>query len=90
MATGRGGVPQNPNQVTSDVYDGLRLRTWDDIRDLSAYRKTGELNVQIPASSKVLVEATTWHRNADGKIELIAVKPAYVQPSLTCAAVRKS
>ncbi|MEH2226282.1 S-layer family protein [Nostoc sp.] len=90
VATGRGGVPQNPNQVTSDVYEGLGLRTWDDIRDLSAYRKTGELNVQIPASSKVLVEATTWHRNADGKIELIAVKPAYVQPSLTCAAVRKS
>ncbi|MDZ8064236.1 MAG: S-layer family protein [Nostoc sp. DedQUE08] len=86
VATGRGGVPQNPNQVTSDVYDGLRLRTWDDIRDLSAYRKTGELNAQIPASSKVLVEATTWQRNADGKIELIAVQPAYIQPSLTCAA----
>ncbi|WP_292856861.1 S-layer family protein [Nostoc sp. LPT] len=88
VATGRGGIPQNPNQqVTSDVYDGLRLRTWDDVRDLSAYRKTGELNAQIPASSKVLVEATTWHRNADGKIELIAVQPAHVQPSLTCATV---
>ncbi len=90
VATGRGGIPQNPNQVTSNVYDGLRLRTWDDIRDLSAYRKTGELNAQIPASSKVFVEATTWHRNADGKIELIAVQPAYIQPSLTCAAVPKS
>ncbi|MEH2091317.1 S-layer family protein [Nostoc sp.] len=84
VATGRGGVPQNPTQQVAT------LSTWDDVRDLSAYRKTGELNVQIPASSKVLVEATTWHRNADGKIELIAVKPAYVQPSLTCAAVRKS
>ncbi|WP_335110949.1 S-layer family protein [Nostoc sp.] len=88
VATGRGGVPQNPNQqVTSDVYDGLRLRTWDDLRDLSAYRKTGDLNTQIPASPEVLVEATTWHRNADGKVELIAAKPAHVQPSLTCAAV---
>ncbi|WP_292768313.1 S-layer family protein [Nostoc sp. NOS(2021)] len=82
VATGRGGVPQNPlQQVTSD-------RTWDDVRDLSAYRKTGELNAQIPASPEVLVEATTWHRNADGKVELIAAKPAHVQPSLTCAALR--
>ncbi|MEH1935824.1 MAG: S-layer family protein [Nostoc sp.] len=82
VATGRGGVPQNPlQQVTSD-------RTWDDVRDLSAYRKTGELNAQIPALPEVLVEATTWHRNADGKVELIAAKPAHVQPSLTCAALR--
>ncbi|MBN3898001.1 MAG: S-layer family protein [Nostoc sp. NOS(2021)] len=81
VATGRGGVPQNPlQQVTSD-------RTWDDVRDLSAYRKTGELNAQIPASPEVLVEATSWHRNADGKVELIAAKPAHVQPSLTCAAI---
>ncbi|MCC5609220.1 S-layer family protein [Nostoc sp. CHAB 5834] len=87
VATGRGGMPQNPNQLTSDVYNGLRLRTWDDVRDLSAYRKTGEVTTQIPVSSKVLVEATTWQRNADGKIELIAVQPAYIQPSLTCAAV---
>ncbi|MEH2285567.1 MAG: S-layer family protein [Nostoc sp.] len=88
VATGRGGVPQNPNQqVTSDVYDGLRLRTWDDVRDLSAYRKTGDLNAKIPASPEVLVEATTWHRNAKGKVELIAAQPAHVQSSLTCAAI---
>ncbi|MEH1935821.1 MAG: S-layer family protein [Nostoc sp.] len=81
VATGRGGIPQNPNQqVTSD-------RTWSDIRDISAYRKMGKLNAQIPALPEVLVEATTWHRNADGKVELIAAKPAHVQPSLTCAAV---
>ncbi len=39
VATGRGGVPQNPNQqIWSDVYDGLRLRTWSDVRDISAFR----------------------------------------------------
>ncbi|MBN3898004.1 MAG: S-layer family protein [Nostoc sp. NOS(2021)] len=81
VATGRGGIPENPiKQVMSD-------RTWDDLRDLSAYRKTGDLNAQIPASPEVLVEATTWHRNAKGKVELIAAQPAHVQPSLTCAAV---
>ncbi|MEH2272993.1 MAG: S-layer family protein [Nostoc sp.] len=87
VATGRGGIPPNPNQqVTSDVYDGLRLRTWDDVRDLSAYRKTGERNTPIPASPEVLVEATTWHRNAQGKVELIAAHPAHIQRSLNCAA----
>ena len=85
VATGRGGVPQNPNQqITSD-------RTWDDVRDLSAYRKTGNVTPQTHVSPKVLVEATSWHRNADGKIELIAAPfPTYVQQSLTCAASAKS
>ncbi|MEH2238506.1 S-layer family protein [Nostoc sp.] len=88
VATGRGGVPPNPlQQVGSDVYDGLRLRTWADIRNLTAYRKTGEVTAQIPPSPEVLVQATSWHRNADGKVELIAAQPAHVQPSLTCAAV---
>jgi large exoprotein involved in heme utilization and adhesion len=85
VATGRGGVPQNPSQeVTSD-------RTWDDLRDLSAYRKTGEVTTQIPPSSEVLVAATTWHRNVQGKVELIAAQsPTHRQPQLTCAAVPKS
>ena len=88
VATGRGGVPQNPNQqVTSDVYDGLRLRTWSDIRDISAYRKTQKVQAQIRQSPEVLVQATSWRRNAQGKIELIAAQSAHVEPSLTCAAV---
>ncbi|MHC5832986.1 MAG: filamentous hemagglutinin, partial [Nostoc sp.] len=59
VATGRGGVPPNPlQQVTSDVYDGLRLRTWSDIRDISAFRKTGEVTAQMPESPEVLVQAT--------------------------------
>ncbi|MEH1935819.1 MAG: S-layer family protein [Nostoc sp.] len=85
VATGRGGVPQNPlQQVTSD-------RTWSDIRDISAYRKTGEVTAQIPPTPEVLVQATSWHRNAQGKIELVADKsPTYLQQRLTCAAVTKS
>ncbi|MEH2231830.1 MAG: S-layer family protein [Nostoc sp.] len=85
VATGRGGVPQNPTQQVAN------LRTWDDVRDLSAYRKTGDLNAQIPASPEILIEATTWYRNAKGKVELIATQPdAHVQQPLTCAAVPKS
>ncbi|MEH2361953.1 MAG: S-layer family protein [Nostoc sp.] len=92
VATGRGGIPQNPlQQVTSHVYDGLRLRTWSDIRDISAYRKTQEVTAQIPESPEVLVQATSWHRNAQGKIELVADKPStQVQQPLTCAAVPKT
>ncbi|MEH2036630.1 S-layer family protein [Nostoc sp.] len=92
VATGRGGVPQNPNQqMTSDVYDGLRLRTWSDIRDISASRKRGEVIAQIPTKEAVLVPATSWHRNAQGEIELIADKSStQVQQTLSCAAVPKS
>ncbi|MHC5594995.1 MAG: two-partner secretion domain-containing protein [Nostoc sp.] len=92
VATGRGGIPQNPNQqIGSDVYDGLRLRTWSDIRDISAYRKTQALQAQIPTAPETLIQATSWHRNAQGKIELVADKsPPAVQQPLTCAAVPKS
>jgi large exoprotein involved in heme utilization and adhesion len=85
VATGRGGVPQNPNQqVVSD-------RTWSDTRDISAYRKTREVIAQIPSSPEILVQATSWHRNANGKVELIATQsPANIQPQLTCAALVKN
>ncbi|MEH2320344.1 MAG: hypothetical protein V7K24_25330 [Nostoc sp.] len=48
------------------------------------------MTAQIPPSPEVLVQATSWHRNADGKVELIADKsPTYLQQPLTCAAVTK-
>ncbi|MEH1935815.1 MAG: S-layer family protein [Nostoc sp.] len=82
VATGRGGIPENPTQqVMSD-------RTWDDLRDISTYRKTGEVTAQMGASPEMFVQATSWHRNANGKVELIALQsPANVQPPLTCAAL---
>ncbi|MHC5821122.1 MAG: two-partner secretion domain-containing protein, partial [Nostoc sp.] len=70
VATGRGGIPQNPTQQIGSE------RTWSDIRDISAYRKTGGVTAQIPESPEVLVQATSWHRNAQGKIELVADKPS--------------
>jgi large exoprotein involved in heme utilization and adhesion len=85
VATGRGGIPQNPTQqIGSD-------RPWSDVRDISAYRTTQALQAQIPKSPEVLVQATGWRRNADGKIEIFADKsPLLVQQPLTCAAVIKS
>ena len=76
---------QYPNQqVMSD-------RTWEDVQDLSVSRKIGNTTAKILISPKVLVQATSWHRNAEGKVELITDRPPiYVQQSLTCVAVPKT
>ncbi|MBD2200273.1 MULTISPECIES: two-partner secretion domain-containing protein [Calothrix] len=82
IATGRGGVPQNPTQeLTSD-------RTWSDIRDISAFQHNGAITAQIPQSTEVIVQATSWHRNAQGKIELVARQSSIEEKQpLTCAAI---
>ncbi|MBW4507196.1 MAG: S-layer family protein [Scytonematopsis contorta HA4267-MV1] len=84
VATGRGGIPQNPTQqVTSE-------RTWSDIRDISAYRSNSYVTVQITKPAEVLVEATSWRRNELGKIELVAdVSNRQTQQILTCAAIKE-
>jgi filamentous hemagglutinin family protein len=84
VATGKGGIPPNPNQqLPSD-------RTWSDVRDLSAYRQTGKKISQVPTLPEIIVQATGWQRNDLGKIELIADKfSTQVQPSLICAAIPK-
>ncbi len=85
VATGRGGIPQNPNQHVANN------RTWSDIRDISAYRKTGSVTAQISLSSETLVQATSWHRNTQGKIQLVANKSsASMRQALTCTDVIKS
>ncbi|MBD2254137.1 filamentous hemagglutinin N-terminal domain-containing protein [Nostoc parmelioides] len=81
VATGRGGIPQNPTQETRSD------RTWSDIRNLAAFRKTPALQAQLSKSPPALLHATAWHRRPDGKVELIATQPRYMQPSLTCANV---
>ncbi|BAZ40857.1 filamentous hemagglutinin family outer membrane protein [Calothrix sp. NIES-4101] len=89
IATGRGGIPQNPSQeVRSD-------RTWSDIRDISAFRQNQPVQAKISTTPEVPTEtftqATSWHRNAQGKIELVADKVSTnMQKALTCAAVPKS
>ncbi|MEB3217879.1 MAG: S-layer family protein [Nostocales cyanobacterium 94392] len=84
IATGRGGIPQNPNQdVRSD-------RTWSDIRDISSYRQTQSVQAQIPQSPETIVQAIGWHRNAQGKIELVADKSStQLQQLLTCAGISR-
>ncbi|MBD2453805.1 S-layer family protein [Nostoc sp. FACHB-87] len=85
VATGRGGIPQNPTQqVWSD-------RTWSDVRHISAFRKLGSINAQAPPLPQVMVQATSWRRNAQGQVELIAATfPTNTQPQLTCSALLQS
>ncbi|AFZ02490.1 filamentous hemagglutinin N-terminal domain-containing protein [Calothrix sp. PCC 6303] len=91
VATGRGGIPQNPSlDVRSDTSGGLySLRTWSDIRDISAYRKTQPVQAKIPQTPETLVQATGWYRNAQGKIELVADKSSTPAQQLSCAAVSR-
>jgi filamentous hemagglutinin family protein len=78
VITGRGGIPQNPTQAVS--HD----RSWNDMRDLSAFHKSAI--AQTPTAPPTIAEATTWYRNPQtGKVELVAARPTYLNPSVTCA-----
>ncbi|XGW00173.1 MAG: filamentous hemagglutinin N-terminal domain-containing protein [Leptolyngbya sp. BL-A-14] len=82
VATGRGGVPQNPTQQVQDD------RTWDDVRDLSAYRQPGTTTAQTPVPRPVLLQATTWQRHPDNTVELMTNQPSAALPSVaTCSGV---
>ena len=83
IATGRGGIPHNPNQHL------ISNPTWYDIRDLSAYRKHNNNiteNTQI-LNKPAIVEATGFIRNADGVIELVAAqnKPFQTKQVSNCS-----
>ncbi|AFZ02489.1 filamentous hemagglutinin N-terminal domain-containing protein [Calothrix sp. PCC 6303] len=92
VATGKGGIPQNPSlDVRSDTSAGLySLRTWSDIRDISAFRTTQSVQAQIPKLPETLVQATAWYRNAQGKIELVVDKSSNQVQQLTCAAISQN
>ncbi|MGB7276059.1 MAG: S-layer family protein, partial [Geitlerinemataceae cyanobacterium] len=87
VATGRGGIPANPNRPLSSS------RTWSDVRDLSEFQ--GETVATTPEPSEVsrpLVEANTWVRHEDGTIELVARSSTHSpswQPSTDCNPLEK-
>lgn len=85
VVTGRGGIPQNPSQQVIN-------HTWTDIRDISTYRNgdvTAQVSTEKETKKETLVQATSWRRNAQGIIELVADTPITMQQALTCAAVSK-
>ncbi|MCJ8279318.1 MAG: S-layer family protein, partial [Rivularia sp. ALOHA_DT_140] len=70
IATGRGGIPQNPSQY---LYS---YQTWSDIRNLLVSPKRNNHTVEnIPKLDKTtIVEATGFRRNKNGEIELVALE----------------
>jgi len=69
VATGRGGIPQNPNERV-DLNP-----TWSDIRDLSTYRQgTSDSEVMEISNKPAIVEAIGFIRNNQGEIELVALE----------------
>jgi large exoprotein involved in heme utilization and adhesion len=75
VATGRGGVPSNPEQVmTGD-------RPWSDLRELSS--ATSE--AVVSPTSALIQEASTWRVNAAGQTELVAHGNGAIAPVATCA-----
>ncbi|MEA5513413.1 S-layer family protein [Nodularia sp. UHCC 0506] len=85
VSTGRGGIPQNPTQeVRSD-------RPWSDVRNISAFQKKQTVQAQVPTQPQIPIQATAWHRNTQGNIELVAeLSSTQTQLSLTCAAMSKN
>lgn len=71
IATGRGGIAVSPIELMDSD------RPWSDTRDLSAFLEHGEGSVSpnaIDATAETpLTEATTWHTNANGHIELATI-----------------
>jgi filamentous hemagglutinin family protein len=67
IATGRGGIPGNPNHPLSSS------RTWSDVRDLSEFQGETLETVLVPVETpERLVEATGWVVNENGQVELVA------------------
>ncbi|MCJ8283101.1 MAG: S-layer family protein [Rivularia sp. ALOHA_DT_140] len=68
VATGKGGIPHNPNHYL------ISNQSWSDIRDLSISRQLNNNaveNTQI-SNQTAIVEATGFIRNEKGEIELVA------------------
>ncbi len=66
IATGRGGIPAIPNErLSSD-------RTWQDLRDISAFLPTLTEPIIAKIEQPAIVEANTWLINTQGNLELVA------------------
>ncbi|BAY83539.1 hypothetical protein NIES267_30280 [Calothrix parasitica NIES-267] len=69
IATGKGGIPQNPQEQFNIN------RSWSDIRNLSAFRKLNNNSEITSISNKLeIIEATAFIRNENGEIELVAAQ----------------
>ncbi len=79
VATGRGGMPQDPfKKKGSD-------RPWHDLRDTRTDRSVPtSVILPIAQGKSPIVEASALKAHADGSIELIAPMPSAIDSGATC------
>ncbi len=66
IATGRGGIPTTPSErLSSD-------RTWQDLRDVSAFLSEEQITQKPIQETSPVIEAAGWIINSQGKVELVA------------------
>jgi filamentous hemagglutinin family protein len=87
VATGRGGVPQDPTQIIKPDRPWSDLRAIDTEDRATIFIGKGSANAQSPNPTSSLIEATNWQRNPDGSVEILASAPRNPASSsiATCA-----
>ena len=84
VATGRGGLPDDPSDRRNSTHP------WSDLRDLSAFRKeTNSTTVsQSETATPPIVEATGWRINAKGIVDIYAANNVGIAMTRTnCAGI---
>ena len=82
VATGRGGLPDDPSDRRNSHHP------WTDLRDPSAFRNSTTLATtpQSENAKTPIVEATGWQLNAKGEVEIYAANNvARGTPVIDCA-----
>jgi filamentous hemagglutinin family protein len=85
VATGRGGIPQNPTQYLNSN------RIWSDIRNFVSNQVNNQPSeITSFSEKKPIIEATGFIRNSKGEIELVAAKnkPLKTQ-ALNCSRINR-
>ncbi|TYQ31332.1 filamentous hemagglutinin N-terminal domain-containing protein [Pseudanabaena sp. UWO310] len=83
IATGRGGLPENP----SDRRSGDR--PWTDIRDPASFRNPNNLATasqsekQAVKATLPIIEATGWRLNVKGEVEIYTINSAIREATVT-------
>jgi filamentous hemagglutinin family protein len=67
VVTGRGGLPEEPQEILESD------RPWSDLRDLESFQNLPERDIRLNEALLPLAEATQWITNAQGQIQLITI-----------------
>ncbi|MBN3948919.1 MAG: S-layer family protein, partial [Nostoc sp. NMS7] len=83
IATGRGGLPQNPNEP---LRGRAVITGWVDLLPQATPRVTDKLSTTVTKSSNEIVEAQGWIVDAKGDIILVAQsgQSSFIPSAISC------